>query len=98
MEDIDADFVNKVKEGDIMVAEKNFGCGSSDVYKRQKHNRITPFHGIFDAIYNKNSLACRNKKQTVGFTHCGFDFKINILSLIHIYFFSHIYKEIHKRN
>ncbi len=29
MEDIDADFVNKVKEGDIMVAEANFGCGSS---------------------------------------------------------------------
>ncbi|MDE6863125.1 MAG: 3-isopropylmalate dehydratase small subunit [Eubacterium sp.] len=29
MEDIDADFVNKVKEGDIIVAEANFGCGSS---------------------------------------------------------------------
>ena len=29
MEDIDADFVNKVNEGDIMVATKNFGCGSS---------------------------------------------------------------------
>ena len=29
MEDIDADFVNKVKDGDIMVARKNFGCGSS---------------------------------------------------------------------
>ena len=29
MEDIDKDFVNSVKEGDIMVAEKNFGCGSS---------------------------------------------------------------------
>ena len=29
MEDIDIDFVNKVKEGDIMVAESNFGCGSS---------------------------------------------------------------------
>ena len=29
MEDIDKDFVNKVKEGDIMVAGDNFGCGSS---------------------------------------------------------------------
>ena len=29
MEDIDKDFVNNVKEGDVMVAEKNFGCGSS---------------------------------------------------------------------
>ena len=29
MEDIDKEFVNNVKEGDIMVAEKNFGCGSS---------------------------------------------------------------------
>ena len=29
MEDIDKDFVKKVKKGDIMVATKNFGCGSS---------------------------------------------------------------------
>ena len=29
MIDIDADFVNKVKENDIMVAGYNFGCGSS---------------------------------------------------------------------
>ncbi len=29
MEDIDADFVNNVKQGDIMVGGKNFGCGSS---------------------------------------------------------------------
>ncbi|WNV56777.1 3-isopropylmalate dehydratase small subunit [Oscillospiraceae bacterium NTUH-002-81] len=29
MEDIDKDFVKNVKKGDIMVANKNFGCGSS---------------------------------------------------------------------
>ena len=29
MEDIDKDFVKKVKPGDIVVAKKNFGCGSS---------------------------------------------------------------------
>lgn len=29
MEDIDAEFVKNVKHGDIMVAEQNFGCGSS---------------------------------------------------------------------
>jgi len=29
MEDIDADFVNRVKPGDIMMATANFGCGSS---------------------------------------------------------------------
>jgi len=29
MEDIDVDFVKNVKTGDIIVANKNFGCGSS---------------------------------------------------------------------
>ena len=29
MEDIDKDFVKNVKKGDIIVANKNFGCGSS---------------------------------------------------------------------
>lgn len=29
MEDIDTEFVNKVNKGDIIVADKNFGCGSS---------------------------------------------------------------------
>ena len=29
MEDIDKDFIKRVKKGDIIVAEKTFGCGSS---------------------------------------------------------------------
>lgn len=29
MEDIDKEFTKKVKSGDIIVAKKNFGCGSS---------------------------------------------------------------------
>ena len=29
MEDIDTEFVNKVKPGDVMVGGANFGCGSS---------------------------------------------------------------------
>ena len=29
MEDIDPDFIHKVKEGDIIVGGANFGCGSS---------------------------------------------------------------------
>lgn len=29
MEDIDSEFVKNVKQGDIIVANKNFGCGSS---------------------------------------------------------------------
>jgi len=29
LEDLDSEFVNKVSSGDMLVAEENFGCGSS---------------------------------------------------------------------
>ena len=29
MEDADAEFMNKMRPGDLIIAEKNFGCGSS---------------------------------------------------------------------
>ena len=38
MEDIDKEFVNKVKDGDIMVGGANFGCGSS-----REHSALVPF-------------------------------------------------------
>lgn len=39
MEDIDKDFVENVKEGDIIVANKNFGCGSSRELHRSQLKR-----------------------------------------------------------
>ena len=37
MEDIDKDFVSNVKDGDIMVAVQNFGCGSSRDFLSQRN-------------------------------------------------------------
>ena len=59
MEDIDKDFVKNVKPGDIIVANKNFGCGSS----REQAPEIIKALGIqcviaksFARIFFRNSI------------------------------------------
>ncbi len=59
MEDLDKDFVTKVKPGDVMVAGKNFGCGSS----REHAPRSIRAAGIsciiaegFARIFYRNSI------------------------------------------
>ena len=59
MEDIDKDFVNKVHSGDIMVAEKNFGCGSSREHApiAIKESGIScVIAGTFARIFYRNAL------------------------------------------
>lgn len=59
MEDLDKDFTKKVNQGDIIVAGKNFGCGSS-----REHAPIAiKFSGIscviadtFARIFYRNSI------------------------------------------
>lgn len=59
MEDIDKDFIKNVKPGDIIVADKNFGCGSS----REQAPEIIKALGIqcviaksFARIFFRNSI------------------------------------------
>ena len=59
MEDIDADFTKNVQDGDIIVAEKNFGCGSS----REQAPEIIKAMGVqcviaksFARIFFRNSI------------------------------------------
>ena len=59
MEDIDTEFVKKVKEGDIVVAGENFGCGSS----REQAPSVLKALGVkavvaksFARIFYRNSI------------------------------------------
>lgn len=59
MEDLDAEFVAKVQPGDIMVAEANFGCGSSREHApiAIKASGITCIIATFFArIFYRNSV------------------------------------------
>lgn len=59
MEDIDTEFVKNVKSGDIIVANKNFGCGSS----REHAPRVLKDNGVacviaasFARIFYRNAI------------------------------------------
>ena len=59
MEDIDADFVKNVKPGDIIVATKNFGCGSSREHAPLviKENKVSCIIAAsFARIFYRNAI------------------------------------------
>ncbi len=61
LEDLDREFVNKVKEGDVIVAGEDFGCGSS------REHAVWAIHGVkvqnviaktFARIFYRNAINC----------------------------------------
>ena len=59
MEDIDATFVARVKPGDIIVAQRNFGCGSSREHAPQviKDNGVAcVIASNFARIFYRNAI------------------------------------------
>ena len=56
MEDIDKDFVKNVKPGDIVVALKNFGCGSSREHAPIALKASCVIASTFARIFYRNSI------------------------------------------
>jgi len=85
MEDIDKDFTKKVKDGDIIIAGENFGCGSS-----REHAPIAiKACGVsaviaksFARIFFRNSinigLPILENKDIADETHDGDEIEINL--------------------
>jgi len=61
LEDLDPDFVNKVQEGDIIVAGEDFGCGSSRehaVWAIRGAKVQTIIAKTFARIFFRNAINC----------------------------------------
>jgi 3-isopropylmalate/(R)-2-methylmalate dehydratase small subunit len=85
MEDIDIDFVQRVKPGDIMVATTNFGCGSS----REHAPLAIKAAGIacviavsFARIFFRNAinigLPLLESEEAVNGTHSGDSLQVDL--------------------
>ena len=66
MEDIDTEFVKKVQPGDIIVATRNFGCGSS----REHAPLVIKENGVscviassFARIFYRNAINIRRRRS-----------------------------------
>jgi 3-isopropylmalate/(R)-2-methylmalate dehydratase small subunit len=61
MEDLDKDFVKKVKPGDVIVAGEDFGCGSSRehaVWALRGAGVQTVIAKTFARIFYRNAINC----------------------------------------
>ncbi len=61
MEDLDTDFVNKVKPGDVIVAGEDFGCGSSRdhaIWAMRGVELQTVIAKSFARIFYRNAINC----------------------------------------
>lgn len=87
LEDLDPEFVRKVRAGDILVAEDNFGCGSS----RENAPIAIKAAGIscvvarsFARIFYRNAinigLPILESPECVGVTESGDDMEIDLSS------------------
>ena len=60
MEDIDKDFVKNVAKGDIIVATKNFGCGSS-----REHAPIAIKAAGVSCVIAETIIECREASEKI---------------------------------
>ena len=61
LEDLDVEFVKKVKSGDVIVAGENFGCGSSRehaVWAIRGAGVLTVIAKSFARIFYRNGINC----------------------------------------
>ena len=91
MEDIDAEFVQRVEPGDIIVAGSNFGCGSS----REHAPQVIKDNGVaciiapsFARIFYRNAiniglpiLECAEAAAEIGFgDEVSIDFETGVIN------------------